>query len=257
MTSATTDTPTILETRDCELVPGGLSYRLGWARVTGWLTLSPDAYGWPDEPTGRRVVVLPGLPADGSTWERVPVVDGLVVNGVPIGNIAPIDTDEAASITDGGYISAWSHNVRRCNDNMTGRAPEATTRRVIALAAHAVRDFASRGDYPDRIHQVEAARAPERLQRLSADLGIARAERDAWQQHLARLTALIRSQQRILGHGPGQPDPHGVPEWPDRHADPNRRSIEVHTRTGRDSETYLRRSGRIDYTLLHAEPADS
>lgn len=256
----TTPTPTgeILETRDCDLVAGGLSYRLGCRRVTGWLTLSPDAYGWPTERTGRRVVVLPGLPAEKADWgNRVAVIDGFVVNGVPIGNIAPMDTDDAAQITDGAYISAWSHNVRRSTDNMTGRAPDATARCVVSLAAHAVRDFASRDDYADRVRRVEAARAPDRISRLSGDLNLARAELAAWREHLTRITALIRSQEQILGDETVEPDSREIPPWPDRHANLDRRPITGHTRTGRDSETYLRRSGRVDYTLLHAERADS
>lgn len=247
--------PEIVETRECEHLPGASSYRLRSPRVSGWLTLLPDAYGWPDEPTGRRVRFLTGLPAAGSTVTGdVAVTDSLTVNGIPIGNIAPMDTDQAALITEGEHSSFWKYHVRRQDDDRMGAAPDVTARRTVLLAAHAVRAFASREDFADKVRQVDIARAPHRIRRLTTDLGLARAEVDTWGEHMHRIETLIHAQEQLLDNT-GDDALKATPPWPARHTD--LRSLEPHVRTSRPAEDYLRRLGRIDFGHLRAVPTPS
>ncbi|WP_148043238.1 hypothetical protein [Flexivirga caeni] len=233
-------------------IAGGLGYLLQYPRLTGWLTLAPEGSGWPTVATGQRVAVLPGLPTmPPDRCSAVPLAEPLRVHGVTICSIAPMAVENALRICDGDHAHAWSHNVRRVTTTVSGseRAPDATACVVVQLAAEIVRDFASRDDFADRVHQVDVDRAPGRTRALELDLDVACAERDAWQQHVDRLDGLLEQQRCVVaGRDAARPAP-----WPELH-DPQR-SLDRHVRAGgRDSEYYLRRSGTADHSFLSGEP---
>lgn len=242
----------ISSVEDSPHIVGRLGYLLQYPRLTGWLTLAPEGSGWPNVATGQRVAVLPGLPTTRPDQCCVlPLAEPLSVHGVKICSIAPMAVETAARICDGDTAHAWSHNVRRVTTTVSGseRAPDATAHVVVRLAAEIVRDFASRDDFVDRVHQVDVDRAPGRTRALELDLDVACAERDAWQQHVDRLEDLLEQQRCVVaGRDAAPPAP-----WPDLHEP--QRSLGRHVRAGgRDSEYYLRRSGTADHSFLFGEP---